>query len=765
MNTTKILLTMSDVVSGDVVEVEPRSCTCHQQRCDAPKLPHFTWTAHLSTAVIPVSLLLLLIVSRPVFAFDDYTMCVAPRESKSLRHDLQFPCDLSSNLICEQPGDSYPWHQLRRFVRENHGLMRRMYGDIRHSSVLGAEFGSTHLGSTRKVKVKRKVRKLRGRSLDLSSQESAPPEVNSLPSTPDKVDPDVKLVPDAQEFQLFPTEELPEVGTLPPRARPSTLETKLPDAISKRKRKKEVRGIETTTECETTPLDQEIMALRFADYFDDATIEFATHEPSKYSGSLEESLKDWNWPPSTDPPPQVSSSSSSSSSSTSTSSPTTLTQVETSANPVEIPSSTVSLQPEDVTTSKATTSTTEADTSEPSTAEGVDASEDAVVEDDQEDDEPREEALKEGTTERDQLPGFTSTGNLEEHPDISEIMDAIIHDIQLKEREEHTERPAESEESVTAQTVVQDHVPGTLAGEDSSSMQDHVAEPLVQKEDLDDTDYEESEDFGTSIEEEEDLEESAGLSSRDDLDNPVHDGDPDDYVEVDEEVEVEVAAADVGFNACPVKEEVVAPYWANNTRGEVLALLNLYPFEQYIHWEKCTYENEQMFCHASCRCEQQYRLHRLLAFDPSNECRGIFSDWFQFPSCCVCKCYGPQEAFRDVVLPPGADRSGRHGGRSFPRGHPRIPPLHESAQLFHGDPASDYLHDEFSVLRSAYDEDNWNRLDGDGRYRRRGKSRDLNDDLDEIGENVQYVESGKSWAASLSKAPLPLVRKPRDVNN
>lgn len=28
-------------------------------------------------------------------------------------------------------------------------------------------------------------------------------------------------------------------------------------------------------------------------------------------------------------------------------------------------------------------------------------------------------------------------------------------------------------------------------------------------------------------------------------------------------------------NACPVKEEVVAPFWANNTRGEVLALLNL----------------------------------------------------------------------------------------------------------------------------------------------------------------------------------------------
>ncbi|KAF6207799.1 hypothetical protein GE061_016247 [Apolygus lucorum] len=101
-----------------------------------------------------------------------------------------------------------------------------------------------------------------------------------------------------------------------------------------------------------------------------------------------------------------------------------------------------------------------------------------------------------------------------------------------------------------------------------------------------------------------------------------------------------------GVNACPVKEEVVAPFWANNTRGEVLALLNLYPFEQYVHWERCTFENKQMFCREGCRCEQQYRLHRLLAYDPSNDCRGIFSDWFKFPSCCVCRCYDLPSEFR-----------------------------------------------------------------------------------------------------------------------
>lgn len=88
-----------------------------------------------------------------------------------------------------------------------------------------------------------------------------------------------------------------------------------------------------------------------------------------------------------------------------------------------------------------------------------------------------------------------------------------------------------------------------------------------------------------------------------------------------------------------MKEEVVAPFWGNNTRGELLALLNVYPFEQYINWEKCTHENEQMYCRKGCRCEQQYRLHRLLAYNPLDACRGIFSDWFRLPSSCNCKCY------------------------------------------------------------------------------------------------------------------------------
>ncbi|XP_034834410.1 protein spaetzle 4 isoform X2 [Maniola hyperantus] len=101
-----------------------------------------------------------------------------------------------------------------------------------------------------------------------------------------------------------------------------------------------------------------------------------------------------------------------------------------------------------------------------------------------------------------------------------------------------------------------------------------------------------------------------------------------------------------GANACETKEEMMAPFWANSTRGEMLALLNMYPFEQYIHSETCVHKHKQMYCREGCRCEQQFRLHRLLAYDPRNECRGIFADWFKFPACCVCKCYDVPLEFR-----------------------------------------------------------------------------------------------------------------------
>lgn len=131
-------------------------------------------------------------------------------------------------------------------------------------------------------------------------------------------------------------------------------------------------------------------------------------------------------------------------------------------------------------------------------------------------------------------------------------------------------------------------------------------------------------------------------------------------------------------NACEVDVSITAPYWATNTRNDSLALLNLYPFEQYIHMEICKAEHDEMLCRPGCRCEQQYRLHRLLAFDPTNECRGIFSDWFRFPSFCICKCYNSARHFKEFtrnpkshglaktqsrMLEPGTDDDLRNSGR------------------------------------------------------------------------------------------------------
>ena len=43
-------------------------------------------------------------------------------------------------------------------------------------------------------------------------------------------------------------------------------------------------------------------------------------------------------------------------------------------------------------------------------------------------------------------------------------------------------------------------------------------------------------------------------------------------------------------------------------------------------------------CSGTCICEQKYTYHRLLAYDPDNDCKGVYIDWFLYPSCCVCRC-------------------------------------------------------------------------------------------------------------------------------
>ncbi len=83
--------------------------------------------------------------------------------------------------------------------------------------------------------------------------------------------------------------------------------------------------------------------------------------------------------------------------------------------------------------------------------------------------------------------------------------------------------------------------------------------------------------------------------------------------------------------------EITTPYWAANSAGKVRAIVNTQHFEQAIQQEVCS-KTSTKHCIGDCGCEQKYKWHRLLAYDPDNDCRGIFMDWFLFPSCCVCRC-------------------------------------------------------------------------------------------------------------------------------
>jgi len=88
---------------------------------------------------------------------------------------------------------------------------------------------------------------------------------------------------------------------------------------------------------------------------------------------------------------------------------------------------------------------------------------------------------------------------------------------------------------------------------------------------------------------------------------------------------------------CQSRLEVTTPFWAQNSDGQLRAILNNNEFEQAVHQEICT-TSTTFRCSRDCSCEQKYKWHRLLAYDPNNDCAGIFMDWFLFPACCSCRC-------------------------------------------------------------------------------------------------------------------------------
>jgi len=92
------------------------------------------------------------------------------------------------------------------------------------------------------------------------------------------------------------------------------------------------------------------------------------------------------------------------------------------------------------------------------------------------------------------------------------------------------------------------------------------------------------------------------------------------------------------IDVCDSKVEVTTPYWATNSNGKVRAIVNNKQFEQAVHQEICR-TSRTIRCMGDCSCEQKYKWHRLLAYDPNQgDCGGIFMDWFLFPSCCACRC-------------------------------------------------------------------------------------------------------------------------------
>ncbi|KAI2796193.1 hypothetical protein BLOT_016005, partial [Blomia tropicalis] len=90
-------------------------------------------------------------------------------------------------------------------------------------------------------------------------------------------------------------------------------------------------------------------------------------------------------------------------------------------------------------------------------------------------------------------------------------------------------------------------------------------------------------------------------------------------------------------DSCQSSVEIVTPYWASNSGGKIRAIVNTQHLQQAIQQEVCQ-AVQTKHCNQDCTCEQKYKWHRLLAYDPDDDCKGIFMDWFLFPSCCICRC-------------------------------------------------------------------------------------------------------------------------------
>lgn len=94
------------------------------------------------------SILLVVFVHRSnTYGYDGAAPACNPKAARRGRAQIleTIPCDLTVQTYCSQPGSLYPWHAVRRFVHENQGLMRRMYGDLKHITVLRNEVNNNDI--------------------------------------------------------------------------------------------------------------------------------------------------------------------------------------------------------------------------------------------------------------------------------------------------------------------------------------------------------------------------------------------------------------------------------------------------------------------------------------------------------------------------------------------------------------------------------------------------------------------------------------------
>ncbi|XP_050077249.1 protein spaetzle 4 [Anopheles maculipalpis] len=605
------------------------------------RVPSWQTRGLLAWCILSTVLLLLLLPLVSIaesYGYDSASSCDPTRASRRGRSQLlkTIPCDLSVQAYCNLPGSAYPWHAVRRFVHENQGLMRRMYGDVRHISVLKEEFENNEIDID---------------DIDRATERYT----RSFDQAGGGAGRDSKrmkyLRPSSLHYEGGPGHYAREKGNeIPlnePHFRPTQMKTTVTTTVTP--------STTSTSKTSTTTTGAKNAVPAVASNLI-STTEKNTPSTTASSGSTSTTVESPLPKKSSDAPVEQTNQSTTQ---------TTLDMSESSLPVAHNVAATIG--------TKATTATSEATGTVQADITPTKNTTSPASDTDSIDMDALSSLAKLETNES--LQTTLNTGDRDAQGPVGKISSTLKlassnnlpkpEELDRKEVSlpvtENSANVAEIESSIgnypndrqdtDAAVVVSDNIAADES-EPLSSSKTVVAEPLVQQDTAPASNNVPQQQQQQQKIRFESIKPHPGTITASSSTTSVKKTNPEGQLFQDVAQKEPPVVNGRGVNACPVKEEVVAPFWANNTRGEVLALLNLYPFEQYVHWEKCTHELKQMYCREGCRCEQQYRLHRLLAYDPHNECRGIFSDWFRFPSCCICKCYDMPFDFRVTSRSP-----------------------------------------------------------------------------------------------------------------